>query len=442
MRTLRKKVIDIMKFSIHTLGCKVNQYESEVVAEAFVKKGYERASNGEKCDICFINTCAVTEESVRKSLQIIRRAKRLNPDAIIISAGCASQSEDHRIRFEEICDITVGNKNKPNIPELIDEYISKKKKISSFVKIGEEKEFEQMTAYTGERTRATLKVQDGCNNFCSYCIIPYVRGRIRSKDFNEAVSEMRFLSEKSGYKEIVLTGIHLDNYGKDIGGVTLMDLLEAAEDIPSLERIRLSSLEPIFITEENVERMKKLTKICHHFHLSLQSGCDETLKRMNRHYTTADYEKCVKLLRDAFEDTAITTDIIVGFPGETEDEFAKTMEFAQKIGFMKIHIFPFSERQGTVAAKMEGKISAEIKNKRVHLLNEVAVKTRAEFLKNTVGKEVSVLFETNKAGKLHGYTPNYVEVVTNGPECLCNKTAKVRITSSDADFVYGEIIDF
>ncbi len=429
-----------MKFSIHTLGCKVNQYESEVVAEALEKKGFQRASNGEKCDICFINTCAVTEESVRKSLQIIRRAKRQNPDAVIVSAGCASQSEDHRARLEEVCDITIGNKNKPDIPELIDAFLSDRKKISSFVKIGEEKEFEPMTAYTGERTRATLKVQDGCNNFCSYCIIPYVRGRIRSKDFAEAVSEMRFLAEKSGYKEIVLTGIHLDHYGKDIGNVTLMDLLEAAEDIHGLERIRLSSLEPIFITEENVERMKKLTKICHHFHLSLQSGCDETLERMNRHYTTADYEHCVALLRNAFEDTAITTDIIVGFPGETEEEFAKTMEFAQKIGFMKIHIFPFSERQGTVAAKMDGKLPTEVKNKRVHLLNDIAEKTRSQFLEKTIGKEVSVLFETKKNGKLHGYTPNYIEVVAEGPAELCNKTAKVIIRYSAEDYVYGEIV--
>ncbi|MBQ2915819.1 MAG: tRNA (N(6)-L-threonylcarbamoyladenosine(37)-C(2))-methylthiotransferase MtaB [Clostridia bacterium] len=428
-----------MKFSIHTLGCKVNQYESEVVAEALEKKGYERASHGEKCDICFINTCAVTEESVRKSLQIIRRAKRLNPDAIIISAGCASQSEDHRARLEEVCDITLGNKNKPQIPDLIEKFVAEKEKISSFVKIGEEKDFEPMTAYTGERTRATLKVQDGCNNFCSYCIIPYVRGRIRSKDFDEAVSEMKFLAKKSGYKEIVLTGIHLDNYGKDIGNVTLMDLLEAAENIDGLERIRLSSLEPVFITEENVERMKKLTKICHHFHLSLQSGCDETLKRMNRHYTTEEYAHCVKLLREAFDDTAITTDIIVGFPGETEEEFQTTMKFAEDIGFMKIHIFPFSERQGTAAAKMEGKLKTEVKNDRVHRLNSIATETRKNFLKEQVGKAVTVLFETEKDGKLHGYTPNYVEVVAEGPKELCNKTAKVCIYNAEEEFVYGKI---
>lgn len=428
-----------MKFSIHTLGCKVNQYESEVVAEALEKRGHERASHGEKCDICFINTCAVTEESVRKSLQIIRRAKRLNPDAIIISAGCASQSEDHRARLEEVCDITLGNKNKPQIPDLIERFIAEREKISSFVKIGEEKDFEPMTAYTGERTRATLKVQDGCNNFCSYCIIPYVRGRIRSKNFNEAVAEMRFLAEKSGYKEIVLTGIHLDNYGKDIGNVTLMDLLEEAEKIEGLERIRLSSLEPIFITEENVERMKKLTKICHHFHLSLQSGCDETLKRMNRHYTTADYSKCVKLLRDAFDDTAITTDIIVGFPGETEEEFETTMQFARDIGFMKIHIFPFSERQGTAAAKMDGKLATEVKNVRVHRLNGIAAETRKIFLKEQVGKTVTVLFETEKDGMLHGYTPNYVEVAAKGSADLCNKTAKVYIYEAEEEFVYGKI---
>ena len=429
-----------MKFSINTLGCKVNQYESEFVAETLIKRGYEKATHGEKCDVCFINTCAVTEESVRKSLQIIRRMKRLNPDAVIVVAGCASQSEDHRERLESVCDIALGNKDKPKIPDLIDKFLSDRKKISSFVKIGDEKEFEPMTAYTGERTRATLKVQDGCNNFCSYCIIPYVRGRIRSKDFNEAVSEMKFLAEKSGYKEIVLTGIHLDNYGKDIGNISLMDLLEAAEDIQGLERIRLSSLEPVFITEENVERMKNLTKICHHFHLSLQSGCDETLARMNRHYTTSDYEKCVNLLRAAFDDTAITTDIIVGFPGETEEEFAKTMEFAEKIGFMKIHIFPFSERQGTAASKMEGKIPTEIKNKRVHLLNDIASKTRTQFLKEVVGKEVSVLFETEKDGKIHGYTPNYVEVVAAGSSDLCNKTARVYITSSDEDYVYGKLV--
>ncbi len=429
-----------MKFSIHTLGCKVNQYESEVVAEALEKRGHERALQGERCDICFINTCAVTEESVRKSLQIIRRTKRLNPDAVIISAGCASQSEDHRARLEEVCDITLGNKNKPQIPEMIEKFLADRKKISSFVKIGAEKEFEPMTAYTGERTRATLKVQDGCNNFCSYCIIPFVRGRIRSKNFEEAVAEMKFLAQNSGYKEIVLTGIHLDNYGKDIGGVTLMDLLEAAENIDGLERIRLSSLEPIFITEENVERMKKLTKICHHFHLSLQSGCNATLERMNRHYTTEDYAHCVKLLRDAFEDTAITTDIIVGFPGETEEEFLTTMKFAETIGFMKIHIFPYSVRQGTVAAEMDGQISTELKNERVHRLNGIATETRREFLKKQIGKTVTVLFETAKNGMVRGYTPNYVEVIVNGPSELCNKTAKVKITDSDNESVYGNLI--
>ena len=297
-----------------------------------------------------------------------------------------------------------------------------------------------MTAYTGERTRATLKVQDGCNNFCSYCIIPFVRGRIRSKDFSEAVEEMTLLAQKSGYKEIVLTGNHLDNYGKDIGNVNLMDLLEAAENIDGLERIRLSSLEPVFITEENVERMKKLTKICHHFHLSLQSGCDETLKRMNRHYTTEDYAHCVKLLREAFEDTAITTDIIVGFPGETEEEFQTTMKFAEDIGFMKIHIFPYSERQGTVAAKMDGKLTTEIKNERVHRLNDIATVTRTEFLKKEVEKTVTVLFETAKNGTVRGYTPNYVEVIVNGPSELCNKTAKVKITDSDNESVYGNLI--
>ncbi|MBQ6809207.1 MAG: tRNA (N(6)-L-threonylcarbamoyladenosine(37)-C(2))-methylthiotransferase MtaB [Clostridia bacterium] len=429
-----------MKFSIHTLGCKVNQYESEVVAEELEKRGHKKASQGEACDICFINTCAVTEESVRKSLQIIRRAKRLNPNAIIVSAGCASQSKDHRIRFEEVCDIVIGNKNKPEIPKLIEKYIAERKKISSFTEIAEEKEFEPMTAITGERTRATLKVQDGCNNFCSYCIIPYVRGRIRSKAFDLAVNEIKNLVEKSCYKEIVLTGIHLDNYGKDLGNVTLMDLLEAAEKVEGLERIRLSSLEPTFITKENVERMKKLTKICHHFHLSLQSGCDETLARMNRKYTTTDYENCVNLLRNAFEDTTITTDIIVGFPGETEEEFAKTMAFAKKIGFAKIHIFPFSERQGTAAAKMEGKLSAEIKNKRVHILNEIASETRKEFLKKTVGKTVSVLFETEKHGKLHGYTPNYIEVIAEGPKDLCNKIANIYVTGADEDYVFGKLI--
>ena len=429
-----------MKFSIHTLGCKVNQYESEVVAEAFEKKGYVRAEHGDTCDICFINTCAVTEESVRKSLQIIRRAKRLNPNAVIISAGCASQSEDHRARLEEVCDITLGNKDKPLIPQLVEKFLSDREKISRFSKIGDEKEFEPMTAYTGERTRATLKVQDGCNNFCSYCIIPYVRGRIRSKDFNEAVSEMKILAEDSGYKEIVLTGIHLDNYGKEKGDVSLMDLLEAAEKINGLERIRLSSLEPTFITAENVNRMKKLSKLCHHFHLSLQSGCDETLTRMNRHYSTADYEKCVELLREAFEDTAITTDIIVGFPGETEEEFNTTLKFAEKIGFAKIHIFPFSERQGTAAAKMEGKLTNDVKSQRVHILDGIAKNTRQIFLDSHIGKEVSVLFETEKDGKLHGYTPNYVEVIAEGPAELCNKISKVQIFSSNEESVNGKII--
>lgn len=428
-----------MKFSIHTLGCKVNQYESEVIAGAFEAKGFIRVKPEEACDVCCINTCAVTEESVRKSMQMIRRAKRLNPDAVIAVTGCVSQSADYVDKIAEIADITTGNSEKAKLPELVLRFIENKQNITEFKDISREKSFEPMTAYTGERTRAALKIQDGCDNFCSYCIIPFVRGRIRSKPFAETVGEIKELAGKYGYKEIVLTGIHLDNYGKDLGNTDIIAVLEAAEKTEALQRIRLSSLEPVFITKENVSRMKRLTKLCHHFHLSLQSGCDATLKRMNRHYTTTYYANAVDMLREAFPDTAVTTDIIVGFPGETEAEFEETLLFAKSTGFAKIHVFPFSERKGTAAALMPDKITAEIKNERCRILNETAAESRRAFLHTFIGKTVPVLFESERNGLMCGYTPNYAEVRVKAEASLCNIVRNVLITQASGEYVTGEL---
>ena len=428
-----------MTFSIHTLGCKVNQYESAAISGVFIDNGATLVSENEKFDVFCVNTCAVTEESVRKSRQMIRRAKRKNPDAIVAVCGCASQTEpDFAAKLPE-ADLVLGNKNKTKIYEYVMRFIQDHERIVDIPEMDKEKCFENMNSERIGTTRAALKVQDGCNNFCSYCIIPFARGRIRSRDLNDAVREAENLV-KGGCREIVLAGIHLDNYGKDLGNCDLCDLLERLGKIDGLERVRLGSLEPVFITGKNVERMKNVKNLCHHFHLSLQSGCEKTLRAMNRHYTPDEFAAAADILRKTFPDCAITTDIITGFPGETEEDFIQSMDFAVRMKFAKVHVFPFSERKGTRAATMDGKLPKDVKEERCRRMIRACAPNEAEFYENLVGKQRSVLFETEKDGIYIGYTPEYAEIRVKCDTDIRNLIFPVTISVGHENYAEGEVL--
>jgi len=417
------------KVAFYTLGCKVNQYETNAIAQNFIEKGYEKVEFEEKADIYVINTCSVTNMADKKSRQIIRQAKTHNKDAVVVATGCYAQVNKEELEKIEELDIIVGNSDKANIVEIVEQYTSKYQQVG---KIEEEKEFQDygVVTYT-EKTRAVIKVQDGCNNFCSYCIIPYAKGRVRSRKPESVVKEIKEIVE-TGIKEVVITGIHVASYGKDFAdGTRLIDLLEKINKIEGLKRIRLGSLEPNLITEEFVERLKNVDKICDHFHLSLQSGCNETLKRMNRKYTTEEFEKGVILLRNMFPNVALTTDIIVGFPGETDEEFNTTYEFLKKIKFSKMHVFKYSPRKGTVAAKMKEQISPNIKEERSNKLIKLSNENEIDFIKKYIGKEVEVLFESETPdGYIEGHTTNYINVKAKG-EGLENTIKTVKVSTQE-----------
>ena len=366
----------------------------------------------------------------KKSRQIIRQAKIHNKNAIVVATGCYAQVSKAELEKIEELDIIVGNTEKNNIVKIVEEYSNSKEE--EVGKIEEEKEFQDFGTVTyTEKTRAVIKVQDGCNNFCSYCIIPYAKGRVRSRKPESVIKEVKEIV-KEGIKEVVITGIHVASYGKDFeDGTRLIDLLEQINKIEGLKRIRLGSLEPNLITPEFVERLGNVDKICDHFHLSLQSGCDETLKRMNRKYTTQEFENGVNLLRKKFPEVALTTDIIVGFPGETEEEFNTTYKFLSKIKFSKMHVFKYSQRKGTVAAKMKNQVNPQIKEERSSKLIELSNKNEIEFLDNNIGKELEVLFETKtQNGYTEGHTTNYITVKSKG-ENLENTIKKVKISKRE-----------
>lgn len=406
------------------------------MAGEFENHGWDIVSFGEKADAVVIHTCAVTEESARKSRQIARRAKRLCPNACVSVVGCLSQTDPEKLK--SIADIVLGSADKKNIVPLVTEFIEKQEKEIVISDIAKEKEFEKMTLVKGEKTRAQIKIEDGCNNFCSYCIIPYARGRVRSKPIDEAVSETAGLV-KNGYSEIVFTGIHLDSYGKDFGTFGLLDLLERVDLIPGLQRIRLGSLEPIFINSNSVSRLQNIKHLCPHFHLSLQSGCDETLKRMNRHYSSEEFSNAVKSLRENFDNVSITTDMIVGFPGETDEEFEKSYSFAEKVSFSKIHVFPFSPRKGTRAFDMKNPVDAEQKRQRVSRLINLNDKLETDFLNKQKGRVLSVLFEQKKDGNFIGYAENYVQVAVETDENLENIIRKVKIERVSGGICFGAL---
>lgn len=423
------------KVAFHTLGCKVNQYETNAMIQQFLAKGYQLVNFNEFADVYVINTCTVTNMADKKSRQMLRKVKELNKDSIVVATGCYAQvAADNVAKIDEI-DIVLGNDEKKEIVEFVEtfrvrnvlndfdgdnceknvdnalENILNKRKLVSVSDINKSTEYLEFgTVLHLETTRAVIKIQDGCNNFCSYCIIPYARGRIRSRCKASILNEIKEIV-KLGIKEVVLTGIHIASYGKDKNdGYYLIDLLEDINKIEGLERLRLGSLEPLIITEEFCERLGKVDKICEHFHLSLQSGCDTTLKRMNRKYLTSDFRKCVDLLRKTFKEVSLTTDIIVGFPGETDEEFIETFEFLKEIKFFKMHVFKYSRRNGTVAASMKGQIDEKVKDERSKKLIELSNANEQEYLNEYLDKPVEVLFEEEKNGEWIGHTKNYLTV--------------------------------
>ena len=397
------------KVAFITLGCKVNQYETNAMAQEFLEKSYEVVEHTEIADIYVINTCTVTNMSDRKSRQMLRRVKELNENAVVVACGCYAQVAKSELEKIEEVDLILGNNEKKNIVELVEKFVKTKKKELEIEDVMNQKEYVEFgdVVYT-EKTRAVIKVQDGCDRFCSYCIIPYARGRVRSRKPEKIISEINKIA-KEGIKEVVITGIHIASYGKDFKeDYKLIDLLEEINKIEGIRRIRLGSLEPLLITEEFVSRLVRLEKICHHFHLSLQSGCDKTLKRMNRRYTIEEFRNIVNLLRKNYEDVNLTTDIIVGFPGETDEEFDKTYEFLKEIKFYKMHVFKYSQRKGTKAAVMSGQIDGNKKEERSRKLIELSNINEKEYNENYVGKEVEILWEEEKEKFYRGHTKNYI----------------------------------
>ena len=429
-----------MKVAFYTLGCKVNQYETNGMIQAFLEKGYEIVDFTEKSDIYIINTCTVTSISDKKSRQMIRRTKQLNPEAIVVAVGCYAQVAKDKLEEIKDIDLILGISEKTEIIKYVEEEIKERNPKTYISDVMHQKQFVDFGSvnYT-DKNRVAIKVQDGCNQFCTYCIIPYARGRIRSRKIENVKKEVEDLAQK-GIKEIVITGIHVASYGKDLEeNIGLIDLLEEINKIDGIERIRLGSIEPLLITDEFVKRLKKLDKICHHFHLSLQSGCDETLKRMNRRYTTEQFKEIVKRLRNTYSDVNLTTDIIVGFPGETEEEFEKTYKFLDEIKFYKMHIFKYSQRKGTKAAVMQNQIPGDIKELRSRRLIELSNKNEFEINQKYIGKKVEVLFEEEKEGVFKGHTANYILVYCKDEkENLSNKIQEVECIKNLNDHILAK----
>ena len=419
-----------------TLGCKVNQYETNAMIQQFIEKAYKIVEHTEKADIYIVNTCTVTNMSDRKSRQMLRRVKELNTDAIVIACGCYAQVAKEELEKIEEIDLVLGNNEKKDIVQHVEKYLKSKIPEIQAEDVMEQREFVEFGDVTfTEKTRAVIKIQDGCDRFCSYCIIPYARGRVRSRRPEHIISEITKIAEE-GIKEVVITGIHIASYGKDFKeDYTLINLLEEINQIKGIERIRLGSIEPLLITEEFVNRLKKLEKICHQFHLSLQSGCDETLKRMNRRYTTEQFQEITKLLRKNFKDSILTTDIIVGFPGETDEEFNKTYSFLEQIKFYKMHVFKYSPRKGTKAAIMPNQIDGNKKEERSRKLISLSNKNQKEYNKSYVGKELEILFEEEKNGFYQGHTKNYILAHYKTTQNLENKMIKLKCIEAEEEYV-------
>ena len=456
------------KAALHNLGCKVNSYELDVVAQSLEEKGYEIVPFHEEADIYIVNTCTVTNIADRKSRQMLHRAKAKNPDAVVVAVGCYVQTGKEDVVMDECIDLAIGNNRKKELVSILEEFLASREDKTlgdtTIIDVNNTYEYEEMTLKkTTEHTRAYIKIQDGCNQFCSYCIIPFARGRVRSRKLEDVLAEIRGIVA-SGYQEVVLTGIHISSYGIDFeeeawqqgrsveklkgegrhdysGRSKLIDLLEKVQDIEGLMRIRIGSLEPRIVTEEFAKRLARLDKVCPHFHLSLQSGSDATLKRMNRHYTAGEYYNSVEILRKYFYRPAITTDVIVGFPQETEEEFSETCAFLEKVQFFEMHIFKYSKRKGTVAAGMPGQVPDAVKTERSSRLLEMEAEQSKAFRSFYIGKEAEVLFEESKIinGKVYqlGHTRDYVKVALETEENLANQIRTVKVNA----FLNNEILN-
>jgi len=432
-----------LRVAVETLGCRVNIYDSEAMMELFKRDGFEVVEFGDKADVYVINTCTVTNRGDKKSRQHIHRAKRQNPDAVVAVVGCYSQVNKDEVASIEGVDIVLGSRNKSEIVFYVNKAISERKQVvhvSENIMLGARFEDLSIKGYEG-KTRAFMKIQDGCNRFCSYCIIPYARGGVSSKEKDKVIEEVRLLASE-GFKEIILSGIHIASYGQDFReAYGLIDLLEEIDGIDGIERVRIGSVEPMFFRGEAMERVLGLRKLCPHFHLSLQSGSEATLKRMNRRYTPEEYLDVVLKLRDRLPGASITTDVIVGFPQETDEEFKETMEFLGKVKLDKIHTFKYSERKGTPAARMTGKVDPKTKDERSSLIMDLSDKLEEKHVSGIVGNRVKVLFEEGKDGVYYGYTPEYIRVRTESQEDLEGLIRSVLITGSVKDTAFGELED-
>ena len=414
--------------ALHNLGCKVNSYETEAMQQLLEEAGYEIVSFHEKADVYIINTCSVTNIADRKSRQMLHRAKKQNPEAVVVAAGCYVQSAAEELKADLAVDVIIGNNKKQDLVPILEEYFKDRTDSSHVIEINETHEYERLSIHKiADHTRAFLKVQDGCNQFCSYCIIPYTRGRVRSRRPEEVVAEVRELAA-AGYQEVVLTGIHLSSYGVDFKeeeNENLLSLIRQVHEVEGIRRIRLGSLEPRIITDDFAKALASMPKFCPHFHLSLQSGCDETLKRMNRHYTTEEYAAGCDILRRYFDNPAITTDVIVGFPGETEEEFEATKAFLERVGFYEMHIFKYSRRAGTRADRMPEQVPEQIKNVRSEALLLLEKQMSKAYRESFLGKKKTVLLEekTEIGGRAYmiGHTMEYVKAVVPYADDLKNK---------------------
>lgn len=428
------------KVAFHTLGCKVNTYETDAMEQMLLSHGYEIVSFENQADIYIINTCSVTNMADRKSRQMLHKAKKKNPNAVVVAAGCYVQAAPKEVLADAGVDLVIGNNRKQDLVQILEDYF-KEHREEAVIDINKEQEYEELELdFVSDHTRAYIKVQDGCNQFCSYCIIPYTRGRVRSRAKQDVISEIKRIA-KNGTKEVVLTGIHLSSYGKDLkNGTDLLDLIKAVHEVDGIQRIRLGSLEPRIITLEFAQELRRLDKFCPHFHLSLQSGCEATLKRMNRHYTPEEYyEKC-ELLREVFEHPAITTDVIVGFPGETEEEFEETYKFLEKVNFYEMHVFKYSKRKGTRAAEMENQVPEPIKTKRSNILLELTRECSKRYRSFWIGREVNVLLEEKIVldGEVYtvGHTKEYVKAAVKG-----EFSSNTFITGKINGFLNEEIVN-
>lgn len=428
------------KAASFALGCKVNQYESEAIAELFAEKGYEIVGIDEEADVYVINTCTVTNFGDKKSRQLIRKVKRQNENAIVAVVGCYAQTAPKELMEIAGVNLVIGTKDRAQIVEMVEQYDRANGVENHVSDIMKERVFEPLSIQKlANRTRAYLKIQDGCSQYCSYCIIPYARGPIRSREPQEVVAEVKRLAE-NGFKEVVLTGIHVASYGKDRRDTSLLDILKQVHEVEGIERIRFSSIEPNVVTEEFAQTMAALPKVCDHFHLSLQSGCDKTLKEMNRKYDTEKYRQAAAMLRKYLPKVALTTDIIVGFPGETEEDFRESYAFAEEIGFAKIHVFPYSPKRGTPAAARKDQLLNAVKSERSHTLIQLSDRMATDFLADAVGTDAEVLYERAVGeGIYEGHTTNYMKVHGRSETDLTNRIAKTHITRAEGEMLFGDV---